>query len=111
MARWTYGATTEESSPKSEASDATVLLDKDTVGHLRAWRKAQAAEQLRWGGTWTDSGRVFTAEDGAGLTPARITTVFLWLAFRARLPPIRLQDLRHGAALIAHAAGRKLKDS
>ena len=52
-----------------------------------------------------------TAEDGAGLTPARITTVFLWLAFRARLPPIRLQDLRHGAALIAHAGGRKLKDS
>lgn len=106
----THGSTTEESRPKSEASDATVSLDRDTVAHLRAWRKVQAAEQLAWGGTWTDSGRVFTAEDGTGLTPARITTVFLWAAFRAGLPPIRLHDLRHGAASIAKAAGRDLKD-
>jgi integrase len=30
-------------------------------------------------------------------------------AFRAHLPPIRLHDLRHGAATLAHAAGADIK--
>jgi integrase len=97
------------STPKTEASDATVALDKDTVVVLKAWRKAQLAERLRWGKAWTDTGHVFTAERGGPLHPDRITDIFEWAAFKAGLPPIRLHDLRHGAASIAHAAGADLK--
>jgi integrase len=98
-----------ESTPKTDASDGTVSLDKGTVAVLKAWRKAQLAERLRWGGAWTDTGHVFTAERGGPLHPDRITDIFEWAAFKADLPPIRLHDLRHGAASIAHAAGADMK--
>jgi integrase len=52
---------------------------------------------------------VFTHEDGTPLNPAHATARFEWIAFEAGLPPIRLHDLRHGAATIAHAAGADLK--
>ena len=38
-----------ESTVKSDDSDATIALDKDTVAVLKAWREAQLAERLRWG--------------------------------------------------------------
>ena len=41
---------------------------------LRVWRKAQLAERLAWGAAWTDSGRVFTREDGTPLRPEWIST-------------------------------------
>jgi integrase len=76
---------------------------------LRAWRKTQLQERMRWGQGWTDTGLVFTSEDGKGLHPNRATDIFMWEAFRAGLPPIRLHDLRHGAASLAHAAGADIK--
>lgn len=81
-------------------------------GHRRraqSLRKRQLAERLRWGAAWTDTGHVFTAERGGPLHPDRITDIFEWAAFKADLPPIRLHDLRHGAASIAHAAGADMK--
>lgn len=44
-----------------------------------------------------------------GCTRDRITDIFEWAAFKAGLPPIRLHDLRHGAASLAHAAGADMK--
>jgi integrase len=54
---------------KSEESDRQVPIDPGTVTVLRAWRKVQLAERLAWGSAWTDSGRVFTREDGTALRP------------------------------------------
>ena len=42
-------------------------------------------------------------------TPRNATARFERIAFEAGLPPIRLHDLRHGAATIAHAAVLYLK--
>jgi integrase len=103
------GWTATESTLKSDASDGTIGLDAETVKVLKAWRKVQLAERVRWGAVWTDTGHVFTAEQGGPLHPDRITDVFEWAAFKAGLPPIRLHDLRHGAASIAHAAGADIK--
>ena len=99
----------EESDPKSDSSDASVSLDSATVAVLRAWRELQQKEHLAWGLAWTDTGHVFTHEDGTPLHPAHATARFERIAFEAGLPPIRLHDLRHGAATIAHAAGADLK--
>jgi hypothetical protein len=52
-----------------------------------------------------DSGKVFTREDGSVLHPATVTDRFQALAAAAKLPPIRLHDLRHGAASLMLAAG------
>jgi integrase len=93
----------EEDEPKTDASDDTVSLDDP--GAARTWHTAQEAERADWGGAWTGSGRVFTREDGADLHPANAITAFEWLCYEAGLPPIRLHDLRHGAASIARHAG------
>jgi integrase len=90
-------------------SDRQVLIDPGTVEILRTWRKAQLAERIAWGPAWTDSGRVFTREDGTPLRPGWISTRFGILTARAGLPPIRFHDLRHGTATMLLAAGQPIK--
>jgi integrase len=75
------------------------------VAVLREWQVTQARERDAWGPAWQRSGYVFTREDGAPLHPESVTGRFLALARAAGLPPIRLHDLRHGAASIMLAAG------
>ena len=52
---------------------------------------------------------MFVAEDGAPLHPDFLTRRFHHLVGDSGLPPIRLHDLRHGAASLAHCAGVDLK--
>ncbi|MFG1701546.1 tyrosine recombinase XerC [Nonomuraea sp. M3C6] len=95
--------------PKTEASDRTIALDEDTVSALRGHRKRQAAERLAAGEAWTNSGFVFTDEIGGPLHPQQVSDQFYQLAFQVGLPPVRLHDLRHGAASLMLAAGVDLK--
>jgi integrase len=95
--------------PKTEASDRTIALDADTITALRAHRKRQAAERLAAGQAWTESGFVFTDQIGRPLHPQQVSDQFYLLAFEAGLPPVRLHDLRHGAASLMLAAGVDLK--
>jgi hypothetical protein len=61
------------------------------------------------GEAWIDTGYVFTSPLGAPLNPDYLTRRFRQLVTRSGLPPVRLHDLRHGAASLAHAAGADLK--
>jgi hypothetical protein len=45
-----------------------------------------------------ESGYVFTKPIGESLNPDYVTRRFACLVRRAGLPPVRLHDLRHGAA-------------
>jgi integrase len=75
------------------------------VRTLRQWRKTQLEERLAWGAAWTDSGRLFTREDGTDLHPARVSETLDRLVKRSGLARVRLHDLRHGHATLALAAG------
>lgn len=99
----------ELDSTKSEDSERIITIDEDTAAVLKTWRKAQLAERMGWGAAWTDTGRVFTREDGTALRPGWISERFATLASRAALPPIRFHDLRHGAATMLLAAGQPPK--
>jgi integrase len=98
-----------EGRPKTEGSDAPVALDSGTLAVLRLHRTRQQKEKLAWGGSWTETGRIFTREDGTELKPDWVSEYFERLAFAAGLPPIRLHDLRHGAATLSLAAGNDMK--
>jgi len=98
-----------ESAPKSDAGRRTIALDAGTVAALRAHRRAQVAERLAWDAAWQETGKVFAREDGAALHPAQVTARFQDLAEAAGLPPVRLHDLRHGAASLMLAAGVPMK--
>ncbi|MFI6713522.1 tyrosine-type recombinase/integrase [Nonomuraea sp. NPDC050478] len=103
------GGRVEEGKPKSRASEAAVALDSGTLAVLRAHRRRQLAEKLAWGSSWKETGRIFTQEDGSELTPDWVSEHFWRLVFAAGLPPIRLHDLRHGAATLSLAAGTDMK--
>ena len=103
------GWATEEEAPKTSSGVRSVALDAETVAVLRAQRILQSAERLRCGPAWTDTGLVFTREDGRAVHPDFVTRHFERLVRAADLPPIRLHDLRHGAATLALAGGANLK--
>jgi hypothetical protein len=110
--RTTAGYTVVEGDPKTAAGRRPVALDKHTVQVLRAQRRRQLKQRDRQhaaGRPWVDSGYVFTRPDGAPINPNYATTRFRKLTDRAGLPPVRLHDLRHGAASLAHEAGADLK--
>jgi len=52
---------------------------------------------------------VFTCLNGDPMAPDRLSRTFRRLSGKAGLPPVRLHDLRHGAATLALAAGANLK--
>ncbi|NEB57473.1 tyrosine-type recombinase/integrase [Streptomyces griseus] len=58
---------------------------------------------------WVETGHVFTQEDGSWLHPGKLTDLFERLVAASGLPPIRLHDLRHGAATLMLAADIDIK--
>jgi integrase len=96
-------------SPKTMKGRRTIGLDLATIAVLRAHKARQAAEGLASGPAWTDTGLVFTAEDGQGLHPNAMTNAFGRISRQAGLPPIRFHDLRHSYATAALEAGEDLK--
>ena len=76
---------------------------------MTRWRQEQDKEEEAAGDAWADSGFEFTDELGSPLHPAAVTDAFHMLAYLAGLPPIRLHDLRHGAATLLLAAGHDMK--
>jgi integrase len=103
------GWATEVGEPKTDTGTRTVSLDDDTLRVLRQWQETQEAEARTWGAAWTDTGLVFTREDGSGLHPASVTDLFQAVYAKAELSPIRLHDLRHTAASLALQAGVPMK--
>lgn len=89
--------------PKTESSVRVIALDHVTVAMLRRLRGTQSPERL------AEAGFVFVTEHGRPINPAYITREFRELVAEANLPPIRLHDLRHGAASLSLAAGNELK--
>lgn len=96
--RTSVGYVVHEGGPKSAAGKRPMPLLPETTAALRSWKARQNAERLAWGAAWADSGLVFTREDGTGWHPDRISKLFARAVEQAKLPRIRLHDLRHGFA-------------
>jgi integrase len=94
---------------KTAASGRRVGLAAPLRAELEAHRTRQDGARAAAGAAWHDTGLVFTTADGTGIHPDQVSHQFRALARQAGLPPVRLHDLRHGAASIALAAGVDLK--
>ncbi len=99
----------EASEPKTDSGYRVVALDDDTVGVLERHRKQQDADREEWGSAWVETDHVFTQENGTWLHPGKVTDLFERLVSTSGLPPIRLHDLRHGAATLMLAGGIDVK--
>jgi integrase len=91
--------------PKTAKGRRSITLASDVADALRRHRAQQVAERLAWGAGYTDSGLIFTTEDGRLMHPETFSGMFGRLAVRAGLPAIRLHDLRHSTASILLARG------
>jgi integrase len=92
--------------PKSAAGVRTLALDEFTNQLLRKQRQWQ---RDRFAGTDRNPhGYLFTHPDGRPIRPDWLTHLFHALVRKLGLPPVRLHDLRHGAASLAGAAGVEL---
>ena len=100
--------------PKSRASCRTIALDeagtRRLVGQAVELLRHQFTEQrrgdarARTGPGWRRGRPMFTYADGRPIRPKYLTHRFRQLIRELGLPPIRLHDLRHGAATLALAS-------
>jgi integrase len=94
-----------DSAPKTERARRRLALDPVTLAALHAQRKRQAEDRQAVGGRYRDHGYVFTWPDGRPLHPENIANWFEQHTRAARLPRIRLHDVRHSYATAALKAG------
>jgi hypothetical protein len=72
---------------------------------MLAHRLRQDLKRAEGGEGYAGTDRVFTREDGAALVPSNVTKLFTRLTAAAGLRPVRLHDLRHGAASLMLSGG------
>ena len=93
--------------PKTASGIRRIVLDTTTVSALRRHRARQLRELTELGAS--DSGYVFTDTHGRPIAAHYLGDLFRRLVKASGLPPVRLHDLRHGAASLALQAGADLK--
>jgi integrase len=98
-----------EGKPKTAKGRRKVELDEETRGALEVWQTRQEAEREEWPGEWPKHGLVFTLQDGTALHPDYLSRAFHAHVKKAKLPTIRLHDLRHTHATLLLAAGVPVK--
>ena len=103
--RTSVGYEVHKGGPKSEAGKRPMPLPPETTAALKAWKVQQNAERLKWGARWTDCGRVFTRENGEAWHPDWVSKLFARAVAGAKVPRVRLHDLRHGFATYHIKAG------
>jgi integrase len=95
--------------PKSTNSRRTVAIPATLLGELRTHRRVQNEKRLAAGDHWTDSGLVFTLEDGRPIDPGVDSRRWRALLTSAGVKHYRLHDARHSAATIMVAQGVDLR--
>jgi integrase len=65
----------------------------------------QFEDRMAAGEAWTDTGAIFTREDGTVYHPQSVSGAFERAVARSGLPVIRFHDLRHTHASLLLAAG------
>ena len=93
------------STPKTEKGRRSVPLDVSTLAALQQHRAMQQHERSALGEGYASLDLVFCQEDGSPLNPHRFTEAFDRHVRGAKLPRIRLHDLRHTWATLALQQG------
>lgn len=89
---------------KTRASEAPVPLPPFALSRLKKHHDAQRLERIA-AGLPTEDGLVFVTLRGYAVSGSWLTKHFQQLLIDAKLPKLRIHDLRHGAASLLAAAG------
>jgi integrase len=91
--------------PKTEKGARRVALSPDVLEVMRQQRERQEAERHLLGAAWPDTGLVFTSEVGTLMHPRNFTRTWHTLQTNAKVPKVKLHDLRHLHASMAIRSG------
>lgn len=91
--------------PKTDRSRRTVPLPAKAVELLKRHRTKQKRDRLKAGSQWKDSGLVFTSSLGTPLDDRNVRKAFGEILESAKLPHMRIHDLRHTCASLLLAQG------
>jgi integrase len=87
--------------PKTARSRRTVYLPAPLLQKLAAHKRNQAEDRLKLGAAWQAFNLIFCGEQGTPLSIPNITyRYFRPILTKAKLPRIRLYDLRHSCATL-----------
>ena len=100
-----HGSGVIVSEPKTAKGRRSIALDPGTIDVLKAQAQRQLDDQAENGEVWSDTGYVFTTQTGGPLHPQMVSRGFAQALAAAKLPSIRLHDLRHTHATLALQAG------
>jgi integrase len=91
--------------PKSVRSRRSIRMPALVVNALKAHRVRQLQERLAAGGDWTELDFVFPTSLGTPMDASNVTRAFKAVLVSAKLPSLRVHDLRHTAASLLLAQG------
>jgi integrase len=85
---------------KTDSARRRIKLTSDAVASLKAHRTRQLEQKLWLGAAWHDLDYVFPSEIGTAGDHSNVLHAFHKVTDRARLPRLRVHDLRHTAATL-----------
>jgi integrase len=91
--------------PKGEKSRRTVRLLQVTIDVLKRHRTQEKRDKLKAGSDWRGSDLVFTSTIGPPLDDRNVRRAFKNVLSAAKLPKMRIHDLRHTCATLLLAQG------
>ena len=97
---WTWKLTP----PKTDASRRRMPLNATAVAALKLQKVRQLEAKVLTGQAWEEHGLVFTTLRGQPLREAHALAEFKRVLAAAKLPQMRLHDLRHQFATLVHEA-------
>ena len=103
--RTNAGTSIVENEPKSDSGRRTINYDETVGGVLLEWQLRQQHEAETMGEQWTNTGYVFTYENGQPLKPQYATRLFDKLRVEAGLPVMTFHGQRHESASLLLANG------
>lgn len=90
---------------KTDRSRRTVSLPDFVVVALKRQRVAEKAARLAAGSAWVESGLMFVTSIGTALDERNVRRAFKAILIAAKLPSMRIHDLRHTCASLLMAQG------
>jgi integrase len=96
-----------EDETKNATSNRIIKLSQTAVNDLKAYKLWQMEQRLRIGDRWTDTGKIFTTDEGKPLHPDTLSRWFSKFIkeHSDQLPPITIHSLRHTNATLQIAGG------
>jgi integrase len=90
---------------KTNASVAVLPIPAPLVSILTAQRRRQREERIAAGSCWRDTGLVFTTAHGGFIEPRNANRMFHDVCTKAKVPQLRVHDLRHSCATLLFTVG------